>query len=100
LRRSKSMTQEELATAVGRTVEAVSNIERGKSLPSLGTLMAIAEALDAPVRDLFPPEDAPVQAGAKRLNLEAQALRTLRQLTDSQLGVAVAQLQALADQVI
>ena len=47
------MKQEELATAIDRTVESISNLERGKSLPSFETLAKIAQTLDVPVRDFF-----------------------------------------------
>ena len=53
IRKDRKLTQEELAALIGRSVDAVSNIERGKGLPSLGTLDAIAVKLQLPIGDFF-----------------------------------------------
>ena len=95
LRRAKGLTQDQLAAEIGRTTEAVSNIERGKSLPAIDTLIAISRALDIPVRDLFP-EAGGEETNPKRLRLEAQMASALRSLTDRQFEVALAQVRALA----
>jgi transcriptional regulator with XRE-family HTH domain len=49
IRKDRKLTQEGLAALIGRSVDAVSNIERGKGLPSLGTLEAIAAKLQFPL---------------------------------------------------
>ena len=54
LRKQSDRTQAELGEKIGRTAEAISNVETGKSLPSLDTLIAVSEALDAPLTDFFP----------------------------------------------
>jgi DNA-binding XRE family transcriptional regulator len=48
IRKDRKLTQEELAALIGRSVDAISNIERGKGLPSLGTLEAIAVKPNSP----------------------------------------------------
>ncbi len=53
LRIEADMTQEELAVAVGLTVESISNIERGIHGPKFDNLEKLTEALDLPVKDLF-----------------------------------------------
>lgn len=53
LRRSKDMTQEQLAEAAGISVEFVSNIERGVNAPSFETIEKIAQVLRVPIQELF-----------------------------------------------
>ena len=43
MRRTKSMSQEELASALGISRQAVSKWERAESAPDIGNLMALAE---------------------------------------------------------
>jgi transcriptional regulator with XRE-family HTH domain len=53
LRRLKRLTQEELADAIGRSVDTVSNIERGFSSTRLETAAHLAKALDVTLPELF-----------------------------------------------
>ena len=97
-RRHAGLTQAELAEKIGRTDEAISNIERGKSLPRLETLWAIAKALNLPLYNFFPREvsDGKV-VSVNRLNKEAEAIVLLGNLSESQLNVALLQMRALGD---
>ncbi|RWE64693.1 helix-turn-helix transcriptional regulator [Mesorhizobium sp.] len=61
VRKSRELTQNELADRTGRSVDAISNIERAKSLPSLEMLRALAEALDLPIVEFFMPEQTSVR---------------------------------------
>lgn len=45
-RHTRGLTQAAVAARVGKSVETISNIERGNILPGLGTLVAIASALE------------------------------------------------------
>ncbi len=47
------LTQEQLAAEIGRSVEAVSNIERGLSLPTLETMDRIAKTVEMPFASFF-----------------------------------------------
>jgi transcriptional regulator with XRE-family HTH domain len=96
-RRRHGLTQEELGARIGRTAEAISNIERGKSLPSLETLVALSEALELSLRSLIPEGGFDSTVSQNRLTLEAEALSVLRGLSDSQMHVALAQLKALSN---
>jgi transcriptional regulator with XRE-family HTH domain len=49
------MTQQELGAAVGCTKGMISQIERGKALPPIDTLLRIARELDVPVGYLTDP---------------------------------------------
>lgn len=96
-RRKAGLTQAELAARIERTAEAISNVERGKSIPTLETLIAIAAALNVPMRDFFPSGELDHGVSQNRLNSEAEAMALLRGLTDSQLRVALAQIKALGE---
>lgn len=53
LRRRRGLTQEGLAEAIERSVDTVSNIERGLSGTRIETALLIAEAVGVTVRELF-----------------------------------------------
>lgn len=51
-RKAKGLTQEDLAALIDKTVETISNIERGVKLPGLATLEDLRKALDVKLSDL------------------------------------------------
>ena len=53
LRRSKKLSQENLANDADIPINQVGRIERGEIATSLSTLYKLAKALDVEVRDLF-----------------------------------------------
>ncbi len=53
LRRSQKLTQEQLAEALGCSVEFVSLVERGVNAPSVASLAEYARILKVDVRELF-----------------------------------------------
>ena len=53
IRRQKDLTQEQLAEAVGISVEFLSNLERGINAPSFETLEKLAAVLAVSVQELF-----------------------------------------------
>jgi transcriptional regulator with XRE-family HTH domain len=53
LRRTKKLTQEQLAEAVGCSVEFISLVERGVNAPSVAGLERFAKVLHVEVRELF-----------------------------------------------
>ncbi len=59
LRKAKGLSQEELAERIDRTVDTVSNIERGVSAPRLETVYDLAAVLDVPLHILLQQTDAP-----------------------------------------
>jgi len=59
LRQDQELTLAALAEEVGITPSALSQIERGKSEPSLGTLWRLGRALNASLFDFFAQEQAP-----------------------------------------
>ena len=88
---AKGMSQEDLAEQVGKSVQTISALERGKYLPACDTLLDLASALDVPLHTLL------VQGGGHstaRESKEFEGLAILRQLSDADLDLAVAQLKA------
>ncbi len=53
LRRAKGLTQENLAEAIGCSVEFISLVERGVNAPSVAGLDKFSSVLGVEVRDLF-----------------------------------------------
>jgi transcriptional regulator with XRE-family HTH domain len=53
LRKARKLTQEQLAEAVGCSVEFVSLVERGVNAPSVAGLGGFAKALKVEVKELF-----------------------------------------------
>tara|TARA_R110002110_G_scaffold387396_1_gene599247 strand:+ start:6903 stop:7250 length:348 start_codon:yes stop_codon:yes gene_type:complete len=96
-REAKRLTQEQLAGLVERTPEALSNIERGHSVPSLDTLEKLSIHLDVPIAEFF--EQAKEMRGKlpRRVGLETDARQVIKRLSDTNLEVALKQLKALAD---
>ena len=52
-RKRKGLTQEQLAEVIGKSVDTISNIERGFSSTRIQTAAAIAAAVGVELRDLF-----------------------------------------------
>lgn len=52
-RKQKNVTLEELADKAGRNWSFLSQIERGRSVPSIETLFLICDSLEIPLSDLF-----------------------------------------------
>ena len=67
-RLEKGLTQEQLAAEIGKAVETISNIERGRNHTSLETLEKISDVLDIPVARLF--KDADKASGISRRRME------------------------------
>ena len=53
IRKEREITQAELAEKIDVTVETISRLERGVSMPSIKTLEAISKALAVRLKDLF-----------------------------------------------
>ena len=58
-RRSKGFTQEHLSEMIDVSVETISRLERGVSMPSLKTLENIAQAFGAPLKSFFDFDEKP-----------------------------------------
>lgn len=76
----------QLAETVNRSVEAISNIERGASLPPLDTLPEICAVCDLALSDIF---ENPARSQSKhRTELEMSVRMMLRALDDKHAQLA------------
>ena len=96
IRRRRGLTQAQLAERIGRSVNAISALERGVSLPNFETLERLADALGISVRDLFDVEGEGV-SDPKRERLLAAINATSRSLRDNDLALAAAIIDLLAE---
>ncbi len=71
IRQARSLTIAQLAESTGLTKGFLSRVERDLTSPSVSTLVAICDVLDAPIGDLFAATDALLvrAADAPRINL-------------------------------
>lgn len=53
IRKSKGLSQEQLAEKIDRSPETISHLERGVNQPTLQTIISIREALKVPLDELF-----------------------------------------------
>lgn len=72
-RQSRKLGLRELARQLGISASALSQIETGKSRPSMTTLFAIARALHVSLDDLFEEDGEAPPAGAQRIVLHPVA---------------------------
>jgi transcriptional regulator with XRE-family HTH domain len=94
-RRRAKLSQEKLAERIDRTVETISNIERGTEVPNLQTLDRLSRALGIPIREFF--ADGSDPRSNRRAIIEAGIATTVRELSDSDAEVALGLIEALAN---
>lgn len=70
LRKAKGFSQELLAEKIDKSVDAVSNIERGIFAPRIDTALDIARALDVQLFELFKIEEIATEDAQKTALLE------------------------------
>ncbi len=95
IRNAKGLTQEEMGALLGRSVDAISNLERGVSHPSFETLELLSEKLDVPVKAFFE-FDGGEDDSPERVRLLESLRSAVEKLDDGKLSVAVKQVEALA----
>lgn len=97
IRKHKGLTQAQLAELIGRSEDAVCNLERGVSLPSMETIQNLAEKLNVPIEDFFDIDDSSSQGGSQRARLMIELKEIARSLKDTDLDLAVKLLNVLND---
>lgn len=95
-RRHSGLTQEELAFKIGRTSESISNIERGRQLPSIETLAHLARELGLPVVEFLSDLPGQKRVPADRLRMEAKLRAIAHGLSNPDLALAIGLLEVLA----
>ena len=73
-REARGLTQVHLADLLGKSVETISNFERGKVVTSLVTLNQLARHLKIPVKAFFD-DEVPVSSPTESLSEAATTLR-------------------------
>lgn len=99
IRLAQGLTQEALsdrmkADDANFSVESISNIERGRSLPGLDTLHRMATALDLTLVEVLDIEETDAEK-PERAELEARLRYLARTLPDDRLKMAVTQVEVL-----
>lgn len=87
-RRQAKLSQEELAEKVGRSVDGISNIERGINLPSLDTLIDICGALSISAAVLVEELQSPAKS-PERQELEWRLRSLCHDLPETDLPLAI-----------
>jgi transcriptional regulator with XRE-family HTH domain len=93
-RAARGLSQEDLAEKIGRSRDAISRAERGSNMPSVDTLIAMAEVLDVALADIIRPPTE--NLGQTRVALELRLAIATRALDDDAFAALVDQAEALA----
>ncbi len=97
-RQQKGLTQEELADAIGKATETVSNIERGHALTGLDTLQRIARVVDVPMTHFFEGIDENRNVSRVRLEREERLFALVKGLSDEDLSLSTALIETMVRQ--
>lgn len=95
IRKLRSLTQEQLAQRVDRTVFAISQLERGRSLPSFETLERLSIALDVPVKEFFDDGSETEGVTAHRLGLTTTLADRVRKMADAEIEATLRMIEAM-----
>lgn len=95
VRKQRSLTQADLSELIDRSVDAISNIERGKSLPSYEFMAELSKVLHIDPSMMFSSDTRDLSR--QKHKLLAQLSAVAGQLDEKDLVVAVAQIEALAN---
>lgn len=93
LREAAGLSQADLAQLAGKSVETISNFERGKTIPSVRTLAALTPHLDCSMADFFTNTSIAKPAAGEVARALAVKLKMIAQ-EDQQLLTAIADLLA------
>ena len=85
LRKTKKLTQEQLAEAVGVSWRTISNLETGKVIPKLELVCALANYFDISVDELLNVRISQNKS-ITRIRKENQVIQTIYQLNDQLLA--------------
>ena len=84
-RQQRGLTQAQLAEAIDKAFETISNIERGKTAPNFSTLYDISNVLGLPMREFFEFEDLDISDARQRLLMQLNTM--IAQMDDRQLNL-------------
>ncbi|MBK3776484.1 helix-turn-helix domain-containing protein [Azospirillum brasilense] len=81
LREERNLTQEDLAELIDRSVQAVSKMERGLTLPKLETLIRLSAKLNVPLSDLTKVFDCNQSISSERQRIEFSIIDSSRKIS-------------------
>ena len=81
IRTARNLTQAEVAEAISVSDEFYARLERGKSLPSMDTLLALVSALDVDADDIFGVAIAPRPLADPLANLPPRVAQLVRRIS-------------------
>ena len=90
------LTQEQLAFDIEVSIETISNVERGKVLPSIDTLLKISQKFQFPITDFFCGLDNK-KIPIRRIEAETQILHNIKSLNDKELKLVSKQIEVLIE---
>ena len=93
LRHQHGLTQAQLAEAIDKAFETISNLERGKTAPNFSTLVDIAAVFKVPMREFFEGMD-------EELSSKRQQLLTRLNLLAGQMDDQILELFAKLGEVL
>ena len=96
-RQQRGLTQAQLAEAIDKAFETLSNIERGKTAPNFSTLHDIANVLGLPMREFFDVDEAELSDARQRLLIQLNTM--ISQMDDRQLNLLLKLGQVLQEDV-
>ena len=94
LRKSKNLSQEALSELIDKSVDTVSNIERGIFSPRLDTALEIAKALNIELFELFQVREMPLE-DKEKTKLLNEIFDLLKDQSDEILQFTLSQTQEL-----
>jgi len=97
LRKLRELSQDELATRIGRSKEAISQLERAKSSPSLETLVLLQRVLEVPLDELVEVAKTDEYADAERHRHLTDLLSLTARMDTRQISVLIQTGKALLD---
>ncbi len=93
-RKQKGISQASLAEKIERSVDTISHIERGLSLPTIETVILLSRELDIPLHHLLDLPN-PNEKDNRRLNQIEEIQAIVYNLSDSELNTVLKLLKAL-----
>lgn len=99
LREANGMTQEEVADRIGRSVDTVSNIERGINATRIETASQLADALGVPLPSLFDLSE-PIEPALAHQRHSVEAVARLLESRDDETVALVRKLVEVALQLV
>lgn len=94
-RLEKGLTQEQLAGMLEKSVETISNLERGTYMTSLDTLFTVGAMLDVPMTYFFEGANEDRDISVFRLAQELELFRLAKDLSEQDLARAIRLIKSL-----